>query len=145
MAWKMAWKSVLANKLRSFLSILGILIGVISLVVLVSIVSSATGSITDTISSLGTDLLSVSITDDKENPLRLAELDTLMEEDDISLARAAGADQPHRQVRLYQRRERRGLRHHQSLLLHPGTHARLRTPPAADGCRQYVLCRRAQL
>ncbi|HIS53286.1 MAG TPA: ABC transporter permease [Candidatus Onthomonas avicola] len=86
MAWKMAWKSVLANKLRSFLSILGILIGVISLVVLVSIVSSATGSITDTISSLGTDLLSVSITDDKENPLRLAELDTLMEEDDISLA-----------------------------------------------------------
>ncbi len=58
---KMAAKSILGNKLRSFLTMLGIIIGVMSLVVLVSIVSSATSSVTDTIASLGTDLLTVSV------------------------------------------------------------------------------------
>lgn len=33
---KMAWKSIVSNKMRSFLTMLGIIIGVMSLVVLVS-------------------------------------------------------------------------------------------------------------
>ena len=68
---KMAWNSIASNKMRSVLTMLGIIIGVASLIVLVSIADGATGSVTDTISSMGTNLLTVSIQDDKENPLRL--------------------------------------------------------------------------
>ena len=50
---KMALKSILSNKMRSFLTMLGIIIGVVALVVLVSLVNGATGSITDSIDSLG--------------------------------------------------------------------------------------------
>ena len=48
---KMALKSILSNKLRSFLTMLGIIIGVVSLVVLVSLVNGATASITDSINA----------------------------------------------------------------------------------------------
>ena len=82
---KMATKSILANKMRSFLTMLGIIIGVISLVVLVSLVTSATNSVTDEISSMGNDLLTVSIFDDKGNPLKLSDMDDLAEKDSIAL------------------------------------------------------------
>ena len=78
---KMAWNSIASNKMRSFLTMLGIIIGVASLIVLVSIADGATGSVTDTISSMGTNLLTVSIQDDKENPLRLSELSDFVDEE----------------------------------------------------------------
>lgn len=53
---------------------LGIIIGVFALVVLVSIVNGATGTITNSVSSMGTNALMVSINDDKGNPLRLTDL-----------------------------------------------------------------------
>ncbi len=65
---KMAWSAITGNKLRSFLTMLGIIIGVTSLVVLVSLVNGATSSVTDSISSLGTSMLSVTVSDDKGNP-----------------------------------------------------------------------------
>lgn len=71
---KMAWSAIRSNKMRSFLTMLGIIIGVVSLVVLVSLADGATTSVTDQISSMGTNLLTVSISDDKENPIRLSEL-----------------------------------------------------------------------
>ncbi|MBR2529362.1 MAG: ABC transporter permease [Blautia sp.] len=74
---KMAWNSVISNKLRSFLTMLGIIIGVLALVVLVSIASGATSEVTDVVSSLGTDLLTVTILDDKERPIRFSELNEL--------------------------------------------------------------------
>ena len=83
---KMAWESILANKLRSFLTMLGIFIGVVSLVVLVSIAGGATSSVREQISSMGTNLLTVTISDDQENPLRLSELSDFTEDDEISLA-----------------------------------------------------------
>jgi len=64
MSFKMALKSILSNKMRSFLTMLGIIIGVVSLVVLVSIVNGGTSSITNTISGLGSDKASVSIYDE---------------------------------------------------------------------------------
>lgn len=70
----------------SFLTMLGIIIGVASLIVLVSIADGATGSVTDTISSMGTNLLTVSIQDDKENPLRLSELSDFVDEETIRMA-----------------------------------------------------------
>ena len=60
---KMALKSIKTNKLRSFLTMLGIIIGVFALVVLVSLVSGATSAITDSISGIGNDLISVNLFD----------------------------------------------------------------------------------
>lgn len=80
---KMAWKSISSNKMRSFLTMLGIIIGVLALVVLVSLVSGATSSVNDQISSMGTNLIQVSVMDDKDKPIKLSELEELTEEEEI--------------------------------------------------------------
>ena len=80
---KMALKSICSNKMRSFLTMLGIIIGVMALVVLVSLVNGATGSITDSINSLGNDMLSVNITDDNDKPIKLNELTDVIKGDFI--------------------------------------------------------------
>ena len=80
---KMAWNAVCSNKMRTFLTMLGIIIGVIALVVLVSIADGATSSVTDQISGMGSNYLTVTITDDKENPLRLLELSDFTENENI--------------------------------------------------------------
>lgn len=82
----MAWSAITSNKMRSFLTMLGIIIGVMSLVVLVSIANSATTSVTDEISNIGTNLLTVRIVDNKENPLKLSELSGFTDNDEIALA-----------------------------------------------------------
>lgn len=66
---KMALRSISTNKMRAILTILGIIIGVMALVVLVSLVNGATTSVTDTISGLGSNLLTVTIEDDKGKPV----------------------------------------------------------------------------
>ena len=80
---KMAWHAVVSNKLRSFLTMLGIIIGVVALIVLVSIANGATSSVTDQISSMGSSYLTVTISDDKENPLRLKELSAFCEPEEV--------------------------------------------------------------
>lgn len=74
-SFKMALKSIVGNKLRSVLTMLGIIIGVMALVILVSLVSGATGSVSNTINSLGNNLLTVTVSDDKNKPISLADLD----------------------------------------------------------------------
>ena len=73
-SFRMAMKSISGSKMRAFLTMLGIIIGVMALVILVSLVNGATGSVTDRISSLGTNLLTVSIEDDKGAPVGLDDL-----------------------------------------------------------------------
>ena len=85
LALKMALRSISSNKLRAALTMLGIIIGVMALVVLVSLVNGATGSVQDTVSSLGTDTLTVSISDDKGLPVTLETLEQWMDEDGIGL------------------------------------------------------------
>lgn len=80
---KMAWHAVVSNKLRSFLTMLGIIIGVVALIVLVFIANGATSSVTDQISSMGSSYLTVTITDDKGNPLRLKELSDFCEPEEV--------------------------------------------------------------
>ena len=55
-------KSLAGSKLRSFLTMLGIIIGVAAVIVLVSLMSGMTDYITDSFSDLGTDQISVSVT-----------------------------------------------------------------------------------
>ena len=57
----MAFRAIAANKIRAFLTMLGVIIGVMSVIVLVSIGQGTTASITDSISSMGTNLLTVNI------------------------------------------------------------------------------------
>ena len=78
---KMALRSISSNKLRAVLTMLGIIIGVMALVVLVSLVSGATTSVTDAVSSLASDLLTVTISDDYGNPVHLEDLDTWTREE----------------------------------------------------------------
>ena len=82
-SFKMALKSILGNKLRSFLTMLGIIIGVMALVVLVSIANGATSSVTNSISSLGSNLLTVSISDDKGAPVKMSTLNEWTDESGI--------------------------------------------------------------
>ena len=77
---RMAIKSISGNKMRAFLTMLGIIIGVMALVILVSLVSGATGNVTDTISKLGSDQISVRISDNKGNPVMIDDLSQWMEE-----------------------------------------------------------------
>lgn len=60
---KMAVRSIKTNKVRAFLTMLGIIIGVASVIVLVSIGQGSSQSVQDEINSLGTNLLTVNVTD----------------------------------------------------------------------------------
>lgn len=82
-SFKLALKSLKTSKMRAFLTMLGIIIGVVALIVLVSIANGATSSVTDQISSMGSSYLTVTITDDKENPLRLKELSDFCEPEEV--------------------------------------------------------------
>ncbi len=80
---KMAIKSIAGNKLRAFLTMLGIIIGVMALVILVSLVNGTTKTVTDTISGLGSNLLTVSISDDKGTPISMEDLQEWTDESGI--------------------------------------------------------------
>ena len=82
LSFKMALRSIGSNKMRAILTMLGIIIGVMALVVLVSLVNGATSSVTDTISSLGSSLLTVTISDDKGQPITMDTLDQWMEKEE---------------------------------------------------------------
>ncbi|MBR2734130.1 MAG: ABC transporter permease, partial [Selenomonadaceae bacterium] len=56
---KMAWRSLAANKLRSFLTMLGVIIGVTSVIALVSMGMGMKQQISDAFSSLGSNMLMV--------------------------------------------------------------------------------------
>ena len=79
---KMALRSIGSSKMRSLLTMLGIIIGVMALVVLVSLVNGATNSVTDAVSSLGSSMITVSVSDDKGQPVKLETLDDWMAEEE---------------------------------------------------------------
>lgn len=56
---KMSWDNIISNKVRSFLTILGIVIGVASIISLITIVQGATDEITNQVSNLGADTITI--------------------------------------------------------------------------------------
>ena len=58
---KMALQSILSNKMRTFLTMLGIIIGVFSVIVLISLGQGATASVVDSISSMGSNVISINV------------------------------------------------------------------------------------
>ncbi len=73
-AVKMAMKAIAGNKMRSFLTMLGIIIGVLSVTVLTGIVQGATSQITDQLSNLGTNMISVTMRGRRTQTLELDEI-----------------------------------------------------------------------
>ena len=102
LSFRMALRSIGANKMRAVLTMLGIIIGVMALVVLVSLVSGATTSVTDAISGLGSNLLTVTVEDDKGQPITMQILEDWAETEEAfgllapyasdSLTGSAGAE-----------------------------------------------------
>ena len=82
-ALKMALRSIGSNKLRAALTMLGIIIGVMALVVLVSLVNGATSSVTEAVAGLGTNMISVSVSDDKGKPIDEEVLDQWMQMQEV--------------------------------------------------------------
>lgn len=58
---RMSWENIIANKLRSFLTMLGIVIGVAAIIALITIVQGATSSITDQVTSLGANKVTINV------------------------------------------------------------------------------------
>ncbi|MDA8345602.1 MAG: ABC transporter permease [Thermaerobacter sp.] len=56
---RMAWRSLVAGKLRAFLTMLGIIIGVGAVIALISIGQAATSSVTSQVQALGSNLITV--------------------------------------------------------------------------------------
>ena len=83
LSFKMALRSIGANKMRAVLTMLGIIIGVMALVVLVSLVNGATDSVTSAVADLGSSLISVSVRDDKGKPVTLEDLNQWMAEEPV--------------------------------------------------------------
>ncbi|KUO61414.1 MAG: ABC transporter permease [Gracilibacter sp. BRH_c7a] len=59
---RMSWENIISNKLRSFLTMLGIVIGVASIIALITIVQGATYSISEEVTSLGVNKITVNAT-----------------------------------------------------------------------------------
>jgi len=58
---RMSWENIITNKLRSFLTMLGIVIGVAAIIALITIVQGATSSITDQVTSLGANKVTINV------------------------------------------------------------------------------------
>lgn len=61
-SFKLALKSIRSNKMRSFLTMLGIIIGVASVIILVSLVNAYMSYMTESFASLGTNQITVNMT-----------------------------------------------------------------------------------
>lgn len=86
-AFKMAGKSILANKMRSLLTMLGIIIGVAAVIALVGVGQGTTKQVTDQVESLGTNLLTVNITGrGSKTTVDYKEAEEITDKDDIAFA-----------------------------------------------------------
>ncbi|MFC5653550.1 ABC transporter permease [Paenibacillus solisilvae] len=86
-AFKMAFKSILANKMRSLLTMLGIIIGVAAVIALVGVGQGATKNVTDQVQSLGTNLLTINITGrGSKTTVDYKEAEEITAQDDIQYA-----------------------------------------------------------
>jgi putative ABC transport system permease protein len=82
--FKVAMTSIWSNKMRSFLTMLGIIIGISSVIVLVGIGEGTKQRITEQIEKLGTNLITISITGNRNNAITDEEIEVLKTKPGIS-------------------------------------------------------------
>lgn len=79
-SFKLALKSIWSNKMRSFLTMLGIIIGVASVIILVSLVNAYMSYMTESFASLGTNQISVNMTNISSRSVDVEEMYAFFEE-----------------------------------------------------------------
>lgn len=80
---KMATSSLWANKVRAFLTMLGIIIGISSVIILVGIGQGTKQQVASQIEALGTNLITVNITGNRNKAISEQEIDELKQMDGI--------------------------------------------------------------
>lgn len=78
---KMAFRSILSNKMRSFLTVLGIIIGIASVVAILSVGKGVTNNVSGTFNDLGNTSISISVDKKADNSekITLSDLEDLKE------------------------------------------------------------------
>jgi putative ABC transport system permease protein len=79
-AFKLAIKSILSSKMRSFLTMLGMIIGVAAVITLLGLVTGVTNYLIDTFSDMGTNLITVSVSNTDTRKVSVDEMYELAEE-----------------------------------------------------------------
>lgn len=79
-SFKLAVKSIWSNKMRSFLTMLGIIIGVASVIILVSLVNAYMSYMTESFASMGTNQITVNMTNLPSRSVSVDEMFTFYEE-----------------------------------------------------------------
>ena len=74
---KMAFSSILSNKMRFFLTMLGIIIGISSVIILIGIGSGTKQDVATSISGMGTNLITINITGGRDVTVTTEELTAL--------------------------------------------------------------------
>lgn len=82
-ALRMAFKSILSNKTRSFLTMLGIVIGISSVIIMMAVGDGSKASIASSIEGMGTNLLTVSFTGSKSASLTDTDITNLKKDKSI--------------------------------------------------------------
>jgi putative ABC transport system permease protein len=82
-AFKLALRSILGSKMRSFLTMLGMIIGVASVITLLGLVTGVTNYIIDTFSELGTNIVSVSVTNTDTRKVSVDDMYEFAEDNDL--------------------------------------------------------------
>jgi len=77
---KLALKSILTSKMRSFLTMLGIIIGVASVITLLGLVTGVTNYLISTFSDMGTNIVSVSVTNTDTRKISVDEMYTFADD-----------------------------------------------------------------
>ncbi|MDO4961134.1 MAG: ABC transporter permease [Eubacteriales bacterium] len=85
-SFKMAFRSIAGNKMRSFLTMLGIIIGVASVIMLVSLVTGYMNSMMESFASMGVDQINVSVTNTASRTLEPDEMYDFIEENSSEFA-----------------------------------------------------------
>ncbi len=81
-ACKLALKSILGSKMRSFLTMLGMIIGVASVITLLGLVTGVTNYLVDTFADMGTNMINVSITATDTRKVEVDEMYAFAKEND---------------------------------------------------------------
>lgn len=80
---KIAFKNMISNKLRSILTMLGLIIGISSVIVLVGIGNGSSQSVQSQVQSLGTDILTMSMTS-SDYSLEYEDIEEILEISNVS-------------------------------------------------------------
>lgn len=81
-SFKLAIKSILSSKMRSFLTMLGMIIGVAAVIALLGLVTGVTNYLIDTFADMGTNLVTVNVTNTDTRKVSVDEMYEFAEEND---------------------------------------------------------------